>query len=109
MGLAAACISDDRIPAVLCLRRATAGALLVTGRGSGSEKLRLPYRVVSERPATDASDLECGARFQHGADRPDVVGHPPLRITALAQLLYNGQPSPSSNWKSCDSPYPRVQ
>jgi hypothetical protein len=109
MGLAAAGVLDDQIPAVLCLQRATADALLVTDRGSGSGKLRLPYRAVSEQPTRDASDLECGARFQCGADRPDVVGHARLRLTALAQLLCNGQPRPPSNWKSCDSPYPRVQ
>ena len=109
MGLAAACVSDDHLPAVLCLRRATADALLVTGRGSGSDKLRLPYRVVSEHPTADASDLECGARFQYGADRTDVVGHARLLLTALAQLLYNDQPPPPSNWQSCDIPYPRLQ
>ena len=109
MGLAAACVSDDHIPAVLCLRRATADALLVAGRGAGSDKLRLHDRVVSEQPTTGASDLECGARFQYGADRPDVIGHARLRLTALAPLLCNGQPPPPSNSKSCDSPYPRVQ
>src|SRR5258708_681496 len=109
MGLAAACVSDDHIPAVLCLRRATADALLVTGPSSGSDKLRSPYRVVSEQPTTDVSDLECGAIFQYAADRPDFVGHARLRLTALAQLLCNGQPPPPSNWKSCDSPYPGIQ
>lgn len=109
MVLAAACVSDDHIPAVLCLRPAVADALLVTGRGSGSEKLRLPYRDVSERPTTDASDLELPARLQYGADRPDVVGHARLRLTALAQRLCHGQPPPPSNWKSCNSSCPRVQ
>jgi hypothetical protein len=109
MRLAAACVADDQIAAVLCLWRATADGLLVTGRGAGSDKLRFHDRVVSEQPTTDASDLGCGARFQHSADRPDVGGHARLRLTALAQLLYNGQPPPPSNWKSCDSPYPRVQ
>jgi hypothetical protein len=109
MGLAAACVSDDQIPAMLCLLRATADALLVTGPSSGSDKLRLPYRVVSEQYTTDASHLECGAIFQYAADRPDVVGHARLRVTALAQLLCNGQSPPSSNWKSCNSPYPGIQ